>query len=126
MNQWFYSQNREAITGMFKKLQEIIMGTKEYDESIEKLKIDQEIEDIPKRAIINGLLYDTSKSQRILKIYDWIGSFCLVEQLYVTPNNRFFTECQSVIEPKTEDEVKQILSKYPDKYQEIFGEVENA
>ena len=63
-----YSQNREAITGMFKKLQEIIMGTKEYDESIEKLKIDQEIEDIPKRVIINGLLYDTSKSQRILKI----------------------------------------------------------
>lgn len=126
MKQWFYSQNREAITGMFKKLQEIIMGTKEYDESIEKLKIDQEIEDIPKRVIINGLLYDTSKSQRILKIYDWIGSLCLVEQLYVTPNNRFFTECQSIIEPKTEDEVKQILSKYPDKYQEIFGEVENA
>lgn len=111
---------------MFKKLQEIIMGTKEYDESIEKLKIDQEIEDIPKRVIIDGLLYDTSKSQRILKIYDWIGSFCLVKQLYVTPNNRFFTECQSIIEPKTEDEVKQILSKYPDKYQEIFGEVENA
>lgn len=126
MKQWFYSQNREAITGMFKKLQEIIMGTKEYDESIEKLKIDQEIEDIPKRVIIDGLLYDTSKSQRILKIYDWIGSFCLVKQLYVTPNNRFFTECQSIIEPKTEDEVKQILSKYPDKYQEIFGEVENA
>lgn len=126
MKQWFYSQNREAITGMFKKLQEIIMGTKEYDESIEKLKIDQEIEDIPKRVIINGLLYDTSKSQRILKIYDWIGSFCLVKQLYVTSNNRFFTECQSIIEPKTEDEVKQILSKYPDKYQEIFGEVENA
>ena len=49
-----------------------------------------------------------------------------MEQLYVTPNNRFFTECQSIIEPKTEDEVKQILSKYPDKYQEIFGEVENA
>lgn len=126
MKQWFYSQNREAITGMFKKLQEIIMGTKEYNESIEKLKIDQEIEDIPKRAIINGLLYDTSKSQRILKIYDWIGPLCLVEKLYVTPNNRFFTECQSIIKPKTEDEVKQILSKYPDKYQEIFGEVENA
>ena len=79
---------------------------------------------IPTRAIINGLLYDTSKAEKIFTMRNWIDGSST--NLYVTFNNRFFTECQGNIKPKSEEEVKFMLSKHPDEYQKIFGKVENA
>lgn len=73
--------------------------------------------------VIDGLLYDTSKAEKIIKVFR--GAFSV--DLYKTKNQRFFTAGKNTgIKPRTEDEVKRILSRYPDKYQEVFGKVRDA
>ena len=94
-----------------------------YNPSAEDINISDVI---PTRAIIDGLLYDTSKAEKIFTVRDWIDSFGSTTNLYVTSNNRFFTEYKGDITPKTEEEVKVMLSKHPDEYQKIFGKVKNA
>ena len=63
------------------------------------------------RAIINGLLYDTEKAEIVWKS----DSFYL--DLYKTKNNRLVDE----------NKIKEFFGiRYPDKYIELFGEVEEA
>ena len=76
------------------------------------------------KAIINGLLYDTEKA-------DCIGTYknkyLDTSGVYRTKNNRVFVytaEGEFIVE---ENQVKEIMGKYcPDKYIELFGEVEEA
>lgn len=100
-----------------------IEESKELDGIKEKSDMGQEE---PIRAIIDGLLYDTSKARKIGTFYDWgFGSM----DLYVTKNNRFFSAQKNgrfKISLISESEAKKILSQYPDKYQETFGKVEEA
>ena len=80
-------------------------------------------------AVIDGLLYDTSKATKILEYYDVIGcgTYWINKTLYITNSKRFFyTDNWGTLRKLSDDEAKTILSKYPDKYQEIFGKVEEA
>lgn len=101
----------------------------EVDKSDEiKEKSDTEQEE-PIRAIINGLLYDTSKAKKIGTFYEWINCLnCETKYLYITKNHNFFVVYKSSKEicPTTECEAKRILSRFPDEYQEIFGKVDEA
>ena len=85
----------------------------------------------PIAVIIDGLLYDTSKARKILRFCDTAklecGTFLVNKTLYVTNSKRFFcTDNLGRLSKLSDDEVKTILSEYPDKYQEIFGKVEDA
>ena len=72
------------------------------------------------RAIINGLLYDTEKAEIVWKS----DSFYL--DLYKTKNNRFFMMFNRNI-IVDENKIKEFFGiRYPDKYIELFGEVEEA
>lgn len=72
------------------------------------------------RAIINGLLYDTEKAEIVWKS----DSFYL--DLYKTKNNRFFMMFNRNI-IVDENKIKEFFGiQYPDKYIELFGEVEEA
>lgn len=108
---------------------------KECISTYEKLeKAESEIEEPvkaeqPISAVINGLLYDTSKATKILEYYDVIGcgTYWINKTLYITNSKRFFyTDNWGTLRKLSDDEAKTILSKYPDKYQEIFGKVEEA
>lgn len=80
-------------------------------------------------AVIDGLLYDTSKATKILEYYDVIGcgTYWINKTLYITNSKRFFcTDNLGTLSKLSDDEVKTILSEYPDKYQEIFGKIEDA
>lgn len=79
-------------------------------------------------AIIDGLLYDTANAESILSVYQHKNYGApLIIDLYRTKNQRFFTvSVCGDIKPRTEEEVKCILSKFPDKYQETFGKVVDA
>lgn len=93
-----------------------------------KEKSDTEQEE-PIRAIIDGLLYDTSKAKKIGTFYDWTNCLnCRIKDLYITKNNRFFVaiSAEKSINPIGESEAKTILSQFPDEYQEIFGKVDEA
>ena len=108
---------------------------KECISTYEKLeKAESEIEEPvkaeqPISAVIDGLLYDTSKATKILEYYDVIGcgTYWINKTLYITNSKRFFyTDNWGTLRKLSDDEAKTILSKYPDKYQEIFGKVEEA
>lgn len=107
-----------------KKFKKECVNTYEQLEKTESETKEQVREEEPITAVIDGLLYDTSKSKKILIMYNWNSN--PKECLYVTPNNRFFITCGTKIEPKTEDEVKGILSSCVELYQEFFGKVEDA
>lgn len=91
-------------------------------------------QDKPIKAVIDGLLYDTSKADRICEYVveneDMSVSgmkFWFVEAiLFRTGNGRFFIQQFRRIYPCDEKLAKKILSVQPDKYQKIFGEVEEA
>lgn len=77
------------------------------------------------KAIINGLLYDTEKAEVVCE--DSIGFFTV----YKTKNNRVFIENKLTEKFSTittdMNKIKEILgSNFPDKYIELFGEVEEA
>lgn len=97
-------------------------------------KVEEEIKEPVKQqksitAVIDGLLYDTSKATKILEYYDVIGcgTYWINKTLYITNSKRFFyTDNWGTLRKLSDDKAKTILSKYPDKYQEIFGKVEEA
>ena len=84
----------------------------------------------PISAVINGLLYDTSKAEK--KFTFLTGNtvksllYCCSTDLYVTKSGRYFCEQYGNIIPVDERELKYLLQYYPEKYQEIFGKVEEA
>lgn len=91
----------------------------------------------PIRRIINGKLYDTSKAKNIYKVilsHDDIPNYDLPifslggENVSIYKgNSEWFIEYFCFIEPVTEDWVKEIIGRCnPDKYIELFGEVEEA
>ena len=109
---------------------------KECISTYEKLeKAESEIEEPvkaeqPISAVINGLLYDTSKAE---KKFTFLTSntvksllYCCSTDLYVTKSGRYFCEQYGNIIPVDERELKYLLQYYPEKYQEIFGKVEPA
>lgn len=109
---------------------------KECISTYEKLeKAESEIEEPvkaeqPISAVINGLLYDTSKAEK--KFTFLTGNtvksllYCCYTDLYVTKSGRYFCEQYGNIIPVDERELKYLLQYYPEKYQEIFGKVEEA
>lgn len=112
--------------GFLKRFQKECFDT--YDD-LERAKALAEFrEHNPAREVINGLMYDTSKAKKILSFFDNNSSITWMNQiLYKTINGRFFViNDYRSIRAITEDEAKQILSRYPDKYQEVFGKVEDA
>lgn len=91
----------------------------------------------PIRRIINGKLYDTSKAKNICNVilshnvipnYNFpIFSLGGENVSIYKGNNEWFIEYFCFIEPVTEDWIKEIIGRRnPDKYIELFGEVEEA
>ena len=85
-------------------------------------------------SIIDGLLYDTSKSDRIclyfvenedMAVSGMVAGF-IEAILFRTKNGRFFIQQLGRIYPCDEKTAKIILSYQPDEYQEIFVKVEEA
>ena len=115
------------MLGLIKRFSKNAIEEVEKSDEI-KEKSDTEQEE-PIRAIIDGLLYDTSKAKKIGTFCDWTNCLnCRIKDLYITKNNRFFIAYKSSKEiyPKSEMEAKSLLSQYPDEYQEIFGKVDEA
>lgn len=78
-------------------------------------------------AVIDGKLYDTAKATILLR------NEVPQSALYMTQKGAFFIahqgsdEYSGTIEVVTEDAAKAMLGKYrPEKYLELFGEVEEA
>lgn len=73
------------------------------------------------RIIRDNLLYDTDKSELIHK------DIIIDESLYMTKNKRLFRIRWGRIPNDTQEELKNYLgSVNPNKYIELFGEVEDA
>lgn len=73
--------------------------------------------------IVNGLKYDTSKSDVIYEDKTRNRTY------YMTKAGRFFVVYNKTqkLEPMSEDEMKAFLAENdPEKYEELFGEVEEA
>ena len=116
---------------MFEFLKKFAKNDVDTNDDMESAKKQTEIhEQNPSRAVIDGLLYDTSKAEKVVTFDSCIanGRFFIPKDLYMTKNRRFFSvSCLGgYIQTETEEEVKKILSKRPEKYQEIFGKVEEA
>ena len=112
-----------------KKFKKECVNTSEQLENTEE-EIEEPVkQEKPIIAIIDGLLYDTSKAIKILEFCDTAGcgTYWINKTLYITNSKRFFyTDNWGTLRKLSDDEAKTILSKYPDKYQEIFGKVEEA
>lgn len=103
---------------------------KAESETKEPVKVEKTI-----TAVIDGLLYDTSKAKRV-------GAYCVETDTMSAPNmeideygfvilfcthrGRFFMQQYGKLYPCDDLVAKNILKYYPDKYQEIFGKVEDA
>ena len=116
---------------MFAFLKKFAKNAVDTNEDMENAKNQTETrEHNPSRAVIDGLLYDTSKAEKVVTFDSCIanGSFFIPKDLYMTKNRRFFSVSRlgGYIQTETEEEVKKILSQRPEKYQEIFGKVEEA
>lgn len=112
-----------------KKLKKECVNTYEQLEKAEPETKEPVKTEKPITAVIDGLLYDASKATKILEYYDVIGcgTYWINKTLYITNSKRFFyTDNWGTLRKLSDDEAKTILSKYPDKYQEIFGKVEEA
>lgn len=74
------------------------------------------------KQIINGLLYDTEKAEKIIKTK--YGT-----TYYKTANGRYFSQRDFPIKELCEESeyfMKLALAQYPDAYQKLFGKVEDA
>ena len=97
----------------------------------EKNKIQNPVpEPKPVRAVINGLLYDTSKAEKKFTFLTCNTvkdlNYCSDTDLYITKSGRYFCEqCRKII-PLDEHELKYLLEYDLEKYQEIFGKAEEA
>ena len=75
-----------------KKFKKECVNTSEQLENTEE-KIEEPVkQEKPIIAIIDGLLYDTSKATKILEYYDVIGcgTYWINKTLYITNSKRFF------------------------------------
>lgn len=116
---------------MFEFLKKFVKNAVGINESMENAKKQTETRELnPSRAVIDGLLYDTSKAEKIFTFnsFNVNGKFFAIKSLYMTKNKRFFSESweDGYIQAETEEKVKEILSQHPDEYQYIFGKVEDA
>ena len=113
-----------------KKFKKECVNTCEQLEKAESGTKESEREEQPIAVIINGLLYDTSKAEK--KFTFLTGNtvksllYCCYTDLYVTNSGRYFCEQHGSIIPVDEHELRYLLQYYPEKYQEIFGKVEDA
>ena len=113
-----------------KKFKKECLNTCEQLEKAESQTKESAKEDHPIVAIIDGLLYDTSKAEK--KFTFLTGNtvksllYCCYTDLYVTKSGRYFCEQYGSIIPVDERELRYLLQYYPKKYQEIFGKVEEA
>lgn len=88
----------------------------------------------PVRQVIDGLLYDTSKSTVLLMFRpkdSWENRFPGITSgvptiLFGTKQGRFFIQQHEYIYPCGEITAKHILGYDPEKYIEIFGKLEEA
>ena len=117
-----------------KKFKKECVNTSEQLENTEE-EIEEPVkQEKPIIAIIDGLLYDTSKADRICEYFveneDMAVSgmeFRFVEAiLFRTKNGRFFIQQFGRIYLCDDKLAKSILRYQPDKYQEIFGKAEEA
>ena len=113
-----------------KKFKKECVSTSEQLENTEE-EIEEPVkQEKPIIAIIDGLLYDTSKAEK--KFTFLTGNtvksllYCCYTDLYVTKSGRYFCEQYGSIIPVDERELRYLLQYYPEKYQEIFGKVEDA
>lgn len=73
------------------------------------------------KKIVNGLLYDTDKSQKIMEAY--------LHSVYKSPNGRLFVIHDILNEITCTDQnlIKKFIGEYnADLYQQLFGEVKLA
>lgn len=77
------------------------------------------------KEIIDGYLYDTSKSEYIT--YFYTDSLFDRYKAYRTENDRYFIIDLGHVHPISEDDLKRSLAKYDvDEYIRIFGKVKDA
>lgn len=77
------------------------------------------------QAIIDGLLYDTYKAEEIYNFYYSHSQDGFT--IYKTKNNRIFIETSSCEFITDGERVRDMIGRNcPDKYIELFGEVEEA
>lgn len=115
---------------MFKLFSKMKKEAEELEMKTETLKTETEEEPKPVRAVIDGLLYDTSKAKikatfLVCNAVKDLSQYCEAD-LYITKSGRYFCEQYGNIIPLNEHELKYLLEHYPDLYQEIFGKVEEA
>lgn len=115
----FLKKSKKECANTCAQLEKEESETKE-PESVEK----------PIAAVIDGFLYDTSKAE---KKFTFVTRntvkkllYCCNTDLYVTKSGRYFCEQYGSIIPVDEYELRYLLQYYPEKYQEIFGKVEDA
>lgn len=119
----FMKKFRKECVDAYEKFEE---GKGEIREPLEKPK--------PIRVVIDGLLYDTSKAERICKYYVENEEMSVSGMMYGiaeailfrSRNGRFFIQQYGQLYPCDERIAKNILKYEVDKYQEIFGEIEDA
>ena len=118
------------MLNFLKKFKKECLNTCEQLEKAESETKEPEREEQPIVAIIDGLLYDTSKAEK--KFTFLTGNtvksllYCCYTDLYVTKSGRYFCKQYGSIIPVDERELRYLLQYYPEKYQEIFGKVEEA
>ena len=93
------------------------------------------------KTIIDNLMYDTDKSEKIFSYVNRIASdecyflpgYCFVERcdidIYKTKSGRYFehNKKRNTISTTNETSVQEIIKKLdPDKYEEIYGKVQDA
>lgn len=113
-----------------KKFKKECVNTYEQLEKAESETKEPVKKEQPIAAVIDGLLYDTSKAEK--KFTFLTGNtvkgllYSCYADLYVTKSGRYFCEQLGNIVPVEEHELRYLLQSYPDKYQKIFGKVEEA
>lgn len=77
------------------------------------------------KEIIDGYLYDTSKSEYLTDFYT--SALFRRHKVYRTENGRYFIIDLGDIRPISEDDLKHSLGKYNiNEYMRIFGKVKDA
>lgn len=121
-----------------RRFQHLITG-KKYEktlkDALENTEIEKRIELLHRKAIINGLLYDTSKADRVCEYCVESDSMSVPGMafgefryaiLFRTHKGNFFIQQYGKLYSCDDSIAKNILKYSPDKYQEFFGKVEEA
>lgn len=105
-----------------------ILGNKKSNLCDREVTQEEIRKEFPVRKIINGKLYDTSKAKRIyLSVrYNIVIGRDIRREYYVTDKGNYFSVVDRDISIVSEEQIKEVLSSYPDIYQKYFGKVEEA